>query len=124
MKCEYCKNEISGRSDKIYCDAYCKAAYHYNLRKENENATFFKKVDRQLKSNHKILKHLNVEGFSTVRKEVLHKKGFNPNFFTHYWKNQKGDVYLFCYDFGFLSIRNNNINKYLLVKWQTYMEKK
>lgn len=121
MKCEYCNEEISGRSDKIYCDAYCKAAYHYQKRKKHEHATFFKQVDHQLKTNRKILKHLNVEGYSTVRKEVLHSKGFNPNFFTHYWKNKKGDVYLFCYDFGFLSLKKNNRDKYLLVKWQDYM---
>ncbi|HHP7242765.1 MAG TPA: hypothetical protein ACFCUD_13900, partial [Cyclobacteriaceae bacterium] len=49
----------------------------------------------------------NLEGHTTLRKEVLHNDGFNPNFFTHYWKNQKGAVYLFCYEFGFLSIKDN-----------------
>jgi len=32
---------------------------------------------------------------------VLIDQGFNPKFFTHYWKNNKGDVYLFCYEYGF-----------------------
>ena len=122
MRCKYCQNELKGRTDKIYCDTYCKAAYHYQKRKENGNTTFFKQVDNQLKLNRKILKKFNVEGYSTLRKEVLHTKGFNPKFFTHYWKNQKGDVYLFCYDYGFLSMKNSNSDKYLLVQWQNYMK--
>ena len=47
--------------------------------------------------------------------------GFNPKYFTHYWKNQKGDVYLFCYEFGFLKRTENGKAKYILVEWQKYM---
>lgn len=122
MNCIHCKKQITGRSDKIYCDAYCKSAYHYEKRKSEESFTFFKRVDLHLKTNYKILKHLNVEGYTTVRKEALIEKGFHPKFFTHYWKNQKGDVYLFCYDFGFRSFKKNGKDRYLLVKWQDYME--
>jgi hypothetical protein len=121
MKCIHCNQVITGRSDKLYCDAYCKSAYHHERKKEKDNKSFFKQVDLQLKTNRKILKHLNVEGFSTIRKDVLTKQGFNPKFFTHYWKNKKGDVYLFCYDYGFLSIEQNGKKKFLLVQWQEYM---
>ena len=121
MNCVSCGKEVTGRSDKIYCDSYCKSNYHYQKSKDKNHATFFKKVDLQLKTNRKILKHLNVEGYATIRKNVLIEKGFDPKFFTHYWKNQKGDVYLFCYDFGFLSIEQNGVKKYLLVQWQSYM---
>jgi len=121
MNCIYCKKPLVGRVDKIYCDSYCKSA-HFNEKRKKEGAkSFFKKVDDQLKTNRKILKHLNVEGYSTIKKEILHKKGFNPKYFTHYWKSQKGNVYLFCYDFGFLALKNNNRDKYLLVQWQEYM---
>jgi hypothetical protein len=42
-----------------------------------------------------LLKNYNKAGMSVVRKEALLEEGFNPKYFTHYWKNQKGDVYLF-----------------------------
>jgi hypothetical protein len=48
--------------------------------------------------------------------------GFNPKYFTHYWKNKKGNVYLFCYEFGFLETQEQNKKKYVLVQWQDYME--
>ncbi|MCM4168449.1 hypothetical protein DHD08_12245 [Arenibacter sp. H213] len=42
--------------------------------------------------------------------------------FLEYWKNQKGDVYLFVYEYGFLKKTNMGKEKYLLVTWQDYME--
>jgi hypothetical protein len=49
--------------------------------------------------------------------------GFDANFFTHYWKNQKGEVYLFVYEYGFLRIKEQTNEKYVLVLWQEYMSK-
>ncbi len=120
-KCKNCGTILQGRSDKIYCDNYCKSAYQYKNEKENQS-NFYLKVDKQLKSNRKILKAYNKAGKATVRAEELLKEGFNPNYFTHYWKNQKGDIYLFCYEYGFLKRIENNLEKYVLVTWQDYMK--
>lgn len=120
MKCLVCKEKLIGREGKKYCSPKCKSAHQYEKRKEEE--TFFFKVDRQLKINRKILKKYNQSGFSTIRREILYSEGFNPKFFTHYWKNQKGQVYLFCYDFGFLKIEKDAKKKYLIVQWQDYMK--
>lgn len=118
-----CGEEVMGREGKKFCNAYCKSNYHYERRKEKEN-TLFKKVDKQLKLNRRILKNYNRAGKATVRAEVLANHSFNPNYFTHYWKNQKGDVYLFCYEFGFLSfVDSKGTKKYTLIKWQDHMEK-
>lgn len=118
--CLNCDKSLTGRSDKKYCDAHCKSAYQYRKSK-TEAPNFFNKVDNQLKSNRKILKQYNKSGKATVRKKVLDSEGFNPNFFTHYWKNKKGDVYLFVYEYGFLKRKENNTEKYVLIKWQDYM---
>ncbi|TSE09002.1 hypothetical protein [Aquimarina algiphila] len=119
-KCPVCDTVITGRSDKKYCSAYCKSAQQYEKRKQEEDEYY--KIDRQLKTNRKILKAYNKSGLSTVRKEKLLAEGFNPKFFTHYWKNTKGQVYLFCYEYGFLLLKENQKEKYILVKWQKYME--
>jgi hypothetical protein len=74
-----------------------------------------------LKINRKLLKGFNKSGFTTIRKSELLTHGFNPNFFTHYWKTKKGEVYLFCYDYGFLSLARDGKDKYLIVRWQDYM---
>lgn len=119
--CPVCGIVVKGRSDKLFCSVKCKSISQYEKRQENEK--FFLQVDRQLKINRKILKHFNKSGFTTIRKSELTKEGFNANFFTHYWKNKTDQVYLFVYEYGFLKITKNNIDKYLLVTWQSYMNK-
>lgn len=120
--CASCGKMIEGRSDKKFCDPYCKSAYHYKKSIE-QSPNFYKKVDRQLKTNRKILKHYNRAGKSTVRAYTVLNAGFNPKFFTHYWKNKQGDVYLFVYEYGFLRKKEFSVDKFVLVKWQDYMKK-
>ena len=120
--CLWCKKKFEGRVDKIFCDSQCKSAYHYGKNKA-EKYSLFKQIDLQLKQNRKLLKHYNQAGKATIRKEILLKAGFDPHYFTHYWKNQKGEVYLFCYDYGYLTVKERDKGKYVLVQWQEYMEK-
>lgn len=118
-KCPVCEIVIVGRTDKKFCSTKCKSIQEYEKRQERD--AFYLKVDRQLKINRKLLKKYNVSGYTTIRQSVLLAQNFNPKFFTHYWKNQSGDIYLFVYEFGFLSIERNGKKKFLLVKWQDYM---
>jgi hypothetical protein len=113
---------LIGRKDKKFCDEYCKSAYHYQQKQINEDA-FYKRVEAQLKLNRSLLKAFNRAGKSVIRSEVLLEKGFCRDFFTHYWRNKKGEVYLFVYEFGFLSVKQNGRKKFVLVKWQNYMTK-
>lgn len=120
-KCQVCGSPVKGRTDKIFCSTKCKSINQYESRQENEK--FYLRVDRQLKVNRKLLKRYNRSGFTTIRKSELIAEGFDPKFFTHYWKNKKCDVYLFCYDYGFLLLERDPKHKYLIVKWQDYMER-
>lgn len=119
--CPVCDSEIKGRADKKFCSLRCKSAHQYQSSK-SEEACYYK-IDKQLKINRRLLKTYNRSGLSSIRKEKLIAEGFNPNYFTHYWKNRKGQVYLFCYEYGFLFLKKNGKEKYLLVKWQEYMNK-
>lgn len=120
-KCPICGSVIMGRTDKIFCSTKCKSIDQYEKRQETE--TFYLTVEKQLRTNRKTLKKYNKSGFTTIRKSKLIEDGFNPNFFTHYWKNQKGDVYLFVYEYGFLTKNESGKEKYVLVTWQDYMAK-
>lgn len=117
--CPVCGLAIKGRQDKKFCSPKCKNTRHYEVRLDKE--AFFFEVERHLKTNRKILKQYNRDGYTTLRKEKLLEAGFNPRFITHYWKNHKGQVYLFCYEYGFQEIDQHGKKKYLLVKWQDYM---
>ncbi|NJB37979.1 MULTISPECIES: hypothetical protein [Flavobacteriaceae] len=118
--CPVCHTTVKGRTDKIYCSVKCKSIHQYEKRQQTE--TFYLRVEKQLRTNRKVLRSYNKAGKAIVRAEELHKQGFNPKFFTHYWKNTKGDVYLFVFEYGFLKRTENNKTKYVLVTWQPYME--
>ncbi len=120
--CLACENQLKGRSDKKFCDLHCKSSFHY-WKSLEEAPRFYNKVDNQLKLNRRIFKSFNKAGKATVRAEIILDLGFDPNFFTHYWKNNKGDVYLFVYEYGFLKRKEGNKEKFVLIKWQDYMSK-
>jgi hypothetical protein len=115
--CITCDSPLIGRIDKIYCNNYCKSSYHY-IKNKSKEPTNYIKIDNQLKLNRRLLSHFNQAGKSTIRKEKLIAAGFNPKFFTHYWKNTRGQVYLFCYDVGYLELQENGKAKYILVDYQ------
>ena len=119
--CPVCDALLKGRLDKKFCSAKCKSIDQYEKRQETEG--FYLRVERQLRMNRKLLRRHNRSGFTTIRKSELITEGFDPKFFTHYWKNTKGDVYFFVYEYGFLNKKDNNKEKYLLVTWQPYMAK-
>ncbi len=121
-KCLACNKKFTGRVDKLYCSDYCKSDYHYQKNK-GKTPTFYRRIDNQLRLNHRLLKHFNKSGKSTIRAQKLIDAGFNPRIFTHYWKTKGGNVYLFCYEYGFWKTTENGKDKYVLVEWQpNYMK--
>ncbi|NOZ47241.1 MAG: hypothetical protein GXO79_10740 [Chlorobi bacterium] len=120
-KCLECNEILKGRSDKKFCSVYCKSAYHYKKNQEKDD-NLFMTIDKILKQNRRILKTFNKAGKATVRKETLIAEGFNPKYFTHYWKANNNNLYLFCYEYGFMEKTENGKLKYILVTWQAYMD--
>jgi hypothetical protein len=119
--CLFCEDPLEGRVDKLFCNPSCKSSHHYKISREKE-ANIYNRIDNQLKLNRRILKNFNKSGKATVRKEILLNEGFNPKYFTNYWKNSKNEVYLFCYEFGFIERKENDRIKYILIHWQDYMK--
>jgi len=121
--CLDCGKELIGRKDKKFCSPYCKSAYHY-LKNKDKDKGLYHKIDHQLKLNRRILRKYNKAGKATVRCGILLKEGFDPSYFTHGWRAPNNrNLYLFCYEFGFMKTEENGKKKYVLVTWQSYMEK-
>ena len=119
--CLQCGEPFSGRTDKKFCTESCRSTYHYYQSLEKEDS-LYTTIDKQLKTNRRILKEFNRAGKATVRKQLLMDEGFDPKYFTHYWKAKNGNVYLFCYEYGFMKKIDNDKEKYVLVQWQEYMK--
>jgi hypothetical protein len=117
--CLSCQEELKGRSDKKFCDAQCRSIFHNKNRALHEIT--IRKINSGLRKNRRLLAHFCPSGKSTVRKEILALLGFEFDLFTHFFPFSKG-TYYFCYDYGFLPIKEKDIEKMLIVQKQPYME--
>lgn len=98
--CKECDNALLGRADQVYCSDYCRNAWHNKTKAGS--TPYVRKVTGILKRNRNILAELNPAGTSNSSRQTLARKGFNFDFFTNTYTTRKGDVYYFCYEFGYV----------------------
>lgn len=99
-QCQICGTAFIGRVDKKFCSDGCRAVYHQN--NKSADVTIVKEVNKILKLNRSLLVKLNPNGKSVVTKEALVKLGFNFNYYTNTITTKTGNVYYFCYEYGYL----------------------
>lgn len=109
--CTHCGKRIQGRSDKKFCDDYCRNAH--NNRQNSARNNFVRTVNNALLKNRRILEGMIRPGeelTKSTRSKIL-EAGFDFRYFTHQYQNKKGQTYNFCYDFGYLPLEG----EYMLV---------
>lgn len=117
--CLSCGKPVKGRSDKKFCDDYCRNVFN-NQSKLQESA-FVKSIIAVLKNNRKILADLlGTETTTKQSKTKLLKEGFQFQYYTHQYTNQKGNIYFFCFEYGYLPLEGD---LFLLVKSSQEKEK-
>lgn len=109
--CLDCRESLSGRTDKKFCNDLCRSNYN-NMLRLKESPTV-KKINSILKKNHKILDKLNPGKKAKVSQHKLLASGFNFAYFTHLHHTARGSVYQFCYDMGYMSVA---ANAYLIIR--------
>ncbi|QQT25868.1 hypothetical protein [Sphingobacterium spiritivorum] len=110
--CIECNNPLKGRSDKRFCDDGCRN--NYNNRLNSDQTAFVRSINTILRKNRKILMDtLGANNKVKVNKTDLNDMGFQFDFFTHQYITTAGKVYYFIYEFGYLSLVQD---QYLLVR--------
>jgi predicted nucleic acid-binding Zn ribbon protein len=111
--CLTCSKPVKGRSDKKFCDDYCRAAYNNDLKSAANN--LIRNVNNALGKNRRILESLLPEGDPTAKtnKDKLLEKGFQFKYHTHLYQTKNDKTYFYCYEYGYLPLENN---WYLIVK--------
>ena len=111
-KCLACEKVLHGRADKKFCNDYCRNAHNNNLK--SVNSTLVRNINNALIKNRRILEDiLGEEEMRKVNKEKLLSYGFQTKYMTHSYANKKGNIYFFCYEYGYLPLENDWI---LIVK--------
>lgn len=111
--CLNCNKPVKGRTDKKFCDDYCRNNYNNQLNSNTINLV--RNINNALGKNRRILEDMFTEGeeMAKTNKTKLLQKGFQFKYITHTYTNKKGNVYFFCYDLGYLPLEGD---WYLLVK--------
>lgn len=105
--CRLCEKPLKGRSDKKFCDDYCRAAYNNELKSAANN--YIRNVNNALGKNRRILENLLPEGEATAKanRDKLIEKGFQFKYHTHQYSTKNGKTYFYCYEYGYLPLENN-----------------
>jgi len=113
--CLACGKPLKGRIDKKFCDDYCRNSYNNQQKAKGSYSSYVRNINNALLKNRKILENILPDGEETAKanKEKLQRLGFQFKYFTHTFTNKKGNVYYYCYEYGYLPLEND---WYLIVK--------
>jgi predicted nucleic acid-binding Zn ribbon protein len=112
-RCTACGKPIRGRSDKKFCDDYCRNTYNNSV--NSDTTALMRNINNTLRRNRRILFDLLPTGEEMVKfpRAKLNELGFNFRHFTHLYTTRKGGVYHYCYEYGYLHLEGDWI---LIVK--------
>jgi len=99
--CQNCGKVMRGRSDKKFCNDYCRNHYNNHLRGADNN--YIRNVNGILRRNRRILQQLLPPGKSSVKtgREQLLLNGFHFGYHTHVQVLKKGNSCFYCYEYGY-----------------------
>ncbi len=103
--CLECGTRLMGRIDQKFCNDQCRNTYNNRLNKDE--SALIKNINNQLRKNRRILRELNPDGKTKVKKQTLQAKGFSFKYFTNTYKTKEGKIYYFCYEYGYLPLDND-----------------
>ncbi len=105
-KCVACDKKLAGRADKKFCNDYCRNSYNNQLK--SANSTLVRNINNALLKNRRILETVvGTEEMTKLPKGKLLQEGFSFKYFTHTYTNKKGNVYFFCYEYGYLPLESD-----------------
>lgn len=105
--CLSCERVLKGRSDKKFCDDYCRN--NYNNRLKVNDGGLQRLINNTLARNRRILQSIlppEKETAKTTRDQLL-LKGFSFTYFTHLYQTRTGNTYYYCYDYGYRLLDND-----------------
>lgn len=100
--CLECGDKVRGRSDKKFCSDLCRNAYNNKLNRDENK--YIRRVNSILRKNRKALAYLVEINKTKVQRKDLAELDFNFSYHTEIYTTKKGNIYKFCYDYGYLEL--------------------
>ncbi|HEX8278856.1 MAG TPA: hypothetical protein VF540_09180 [Segetibacter sp.] len=105
--CIECGKPLKGRTDKKFCGDLCRNGYNNKLNSDSNG--YVRNINNVLRRNRRILEETlpAAEEMARITKQKLTEKGFRFKYSTHTYINKKGNVYYFCYEYGYLPLEGD-----------------
>ncbi|MCW3082191.1 hypothetical protein [Segetibacter sp.] len=106
-KCNECNKTLKGRADKKFCDDLCRNSYNNKLNSDTNG--YVRNINNILRKNRRILEETlsATEEMAKIPRHKMMEKGFQFKYFTHTYTNKKGNMYYFCYEYGYLLLEGD-----------------
>ena len=106
-KCIECNKPLKGRADKKFCDDLCRNSYNNKLNSDSNG--YVRNINNTLRKNRRILEETlpATEEMAKITRSKMIEKGFQFKYFTHTYTNKKGNMYFFCYEYGYLLLEGD-----------------
>lgn len=111
-QCLECGKVIVGRSDKKFCDHYCRSNFHNHTNGDFRNV--IRNVHYSLKKNRNILLKLASDGVVDIEKELLDFEGFDFSYVTGCKTDKHGRTVYLVYDMAYCVLHEGCYNLYQL----------
>lgn len=106
-KCIECNKPLKGRVDKKFCDDFCRNSYNNKLNSDTNG--YVRNINNALRKNRRILEEAlsGTEEMAKITRSKMLEKGFQFKYSTHTYTNKKGNMYYFCYEYGYLPLEGD-----------------
>jgi predicted nucleic acid-binding Zn ribbon protein len=105
--CQTCGAALRGRSDKKFCNDYCRNQYNNEQKASVRQHPVVRNVNNALLRNRKILNgFLEEEETTRVSREKMLEMGFVFRYMTENYCTRNGNHYHYCYDLGYRQLEN------------------
>lgn len=107
--CLNCNKHLHGRTDKKFCNDYCRNAHNNLLNSDGNN--LMRNINHRLRKNRRILECLLLPCRPNykISQQKLHNQGFSFAYFTHTHTHKNGRLSHFCYEYGYLVLEKDEV---------------
>ncbi len=107
--CLSCNRGLHGRTDKKFCNDYCRNTHHNQLNCDGNN--YIRNTNHILRKNRRILESLlqPAKQIAKISRQALQSKGFSFQHFTDMNLNKRGTQFHFCYEYGYCMLAEEQV---------------
>lgn len=116
--CLACENPLKGRTDKKYCDDYCRSTYNNSIKPASTKCV--RNINNALLKNRRILQRFysnSTAADKIINRENMLQEGFQFKYLTHTIPQAQQIPIYCCYDFGYKPLPDES---YLIIQLQQH----